>query len=726
MAKYQFGKVNKTIKKSKKQAPAKSTNLGNFKKTKKPKQKKSIPKRILMCFGILIFLLLVLVSASSIYIYASTQTPGVGDFGVPQTTNVYYSDGKTLLGSFASENREIIDISTIPTYVGNAVVASEDHTFWNNSGVDIPSILRAMFNNLLGKPQQGASTITQQYVKNYILQRQTTNYLGKFREAVMALKINNTMSKQDILDNYMNTIFFGRGAYGIETAAKAYFNKPASKLTIPEAALIAGVMPAPSAYDPSVNPKLAHERWNYVMDNMADFGFITHQQRQTLKFPKVSKVKVEQMYSGTKGYLLQSVKDEIINNTRLNDADLLVGGYKIVSTIKTKNQASCVQAMNNVPKGAPSGFKDAMVSIDSSNGEVIAMYGGKNYLKVQQNAATQDIVQAGSTFKAFTLAAAAEQNISFYQSFSGRSPITINNWHIENEFNQSFGNMNILQATAKSVNVVFAQLNKEIGAENTYYAALNAGIPKDTSGLTEYLSNVLGTASPHPIDMVNAYATFANGGIRHTPHVIKQIYDSNDNQIYQGPTTGVRAFDKEVADKVTYALRQVVQCGTGAKAGALGRPVAGKTGTSEEHQSAWFIGYTPQISTGVAFYRNSPKGDVLPLPGWGGYSVVNGADMPTQAWLTYMIAAHKNLPVENFDQPTSIGGKYLPGYGITTSTDSSSKKSTKDKTDAKKKSNSKSKKSSSSANKNTKSDKSKSDTKKSDSSNDTKNKKSTD
>jgi membrane peptidoglycan carboxypeptidase len=593
---------------------------------------------------------IVIVVGGFVWAYNSITLPTPDDAAFTQTTHVFYADGQTAMGDFSIQNRQIVDIADLPVHVGQAVVAAEDRTFWKNSGVDPVALARAFYNNLRGGQRQGGSTITQQYIERYFVGETTTDLKGKLREAIMAVKVTREKPKSEILGDYLNTIYFGRGAYGIETAAQAYFGIPAKELDVSQAALLAGVIPAPSAWDPAVDEVKCRQRWAYVLDGMVTIEALDHTVRQSLVFPETIAHKVSDLYAGAQGYLLQMVRSELLASG-LHENDLDGGGLTIVTTIDKSWQKAAVKAVKNLPKDRPDALEVAAVTIDPADGAIKALYGGADYISRQQNAVTQDIAQAGSTFKPITLAAALETGEhSLSDWYSGRSPMKIGDWRVENLGNTSYGEMSLLRATANSVNTVYAQLNEEIGGQATRDAAVAAGVPDQTVGLDSDLTNVLGTASPHPLDMANVYATFAAGGVRHTPHIVATATDPVGQVIYVGPTQAERVFSKTTMAEVTYALTEVVTQGTGTKAQDLNRPCAAKTGTSEEHRSAWFVGFTPQLATAVAFYQHGSNGDVAELTPFGGRDVINGGDLPAQVWLDLMSAEHADMPVKDFPE----------------------------------------------------------------------------
>ncbi len=629
--------------------------------------------RLRQVLGLVGLAILAVVALSGIA-YATVSVPSPNQFASAQTTIVYYADGKTELGRFAAQNRVVVAADAIPESMKQATVAAEDRTFYENRGVSPKGIARAFWSNLQGDSTQGGSTITQQYVKNYYLSSDRT-YVRKAKEAVLSLKIDQQQSKDEILTNYLNTIYFGRGAYGIETAAQAYFGKPAKDLTPQESALLAGIIPNPTNWDPAVNPAKAKARFDYVTDELVRTGVITQAERRSWTMPDAPKKDTNKnVYAGPNGYILAQVRSELLA-AKLTDQDIDSGGLRIVTTVDKNSQDAAVAMMNDPSvyptKGRPATLRAALVSIDPQSGAVVAMYGGDDYLKRQQNNATQAIAQAGSTFKPFALVTGLENGVGLRSTFNGQSGIRFKGTSkpIQNFGGASYGTINLLTATANSVNTVYVGLNQKVGPAKTEETAIRAGLPKNTAGLNDYLGNVLGSAAPHPIDMANAYATFAAQGVRHTPHIVASATKVGaDSPVYTGPTDGTRVFPEDVMADTTYALRGVVQRGSGQPASALGRPAAGKTGTSSDNMSAWFVGYTPQLTTAVALFNTDTAGNAIPIPGFGGRSEITGGSFPVRMWTEYMRDALKGKPQASFPSPAWVGRATGPAASKPTGT----------------------------------------------------------
>lgn len=592
--------------------------------------------------------------------YFTTEIPEANDFVTEETTNIYFADGETLLGSFAAQNREIIDTTQLPDHVAHAVVAAEDRSFYENKGVDPAGMARAVKTVFTRGRTTGGSTITQQYVKNYYLTSER-KLSRKFTEAILAVKIDQQLEKEEILDSYLNVIYFGRGAYGIQTAAQAYFQKDASELTVSEAALLAGIIPSPTNWDPEANPAKAEERWNYVLNGMVEGGWITHAEREKQKFPELPERKVEDRYAGPNGYLLDLARKEIIEKTDWSEEDIDRGGFTVITTIDPERQDAAVSAVENLPEGHADNLRAGLIAIDPRTGGIEALYGGPDFISVPRNAVTQDRMQAASTFKPFALVAALEDEIPLSTQFSGNSPRNIEGFDdpVRNFGNVSFGNSDLVRATAQSINTVYAQLNVEVGPEATVEAAVRAGIPEDTPGLEANPANVLGTASPHVIDMARAYATFADQGLRHDTHLVAEIFNNEDDLAYSADTEGERVFAEDVMADLTYALTSVVEEGSGEKARVLERPVAGKTGSSQENRAAWFAGYVPQLTAVVSLYQPGPDGEESITP-WGDVLEVTGSTYPTDIWVEFMEAALADTPIEEFPERANVGVPEAP------------------------------------------------------------------
>ena len=575
-----------------------------------------------------------------------------------QSTIIQYSNGSEI-ARIGSENRQILPMSKIPLRLRYAVMAAENRNYYSERAFSITGIGHAIISNIvtLGNGR-GGSTITQQYAKTAFLTSERS-ITRKVKELVIALKLENALSKDQIFENYLNTIYFGRGSYGVQTAAQQYFNRNANQLSISQSAVIASILRSPGLYDPALseaNKKRLEGRFQYVINGMLEQKWITPAEAKAAKLPAVAPRTLGGTLSGPKGYLVDSVQKELAKLGYTQD-QLLVGGYVIKTTLDQRAQQSAVDAVNKLsPTPAPANLRIGLAAIRPGTGEIVAMYGGKDFVQRQLNDATQSITSAGSTFKPFALIAALEAGIPLTSVWNGDTPQTFDDlgkpYTVSNYANEGWGQINLLTATAHSVNTVFVPLGIKAGMDKVVDAARRAGIP-DNVAMIATPSVVLGVASPHVIDVANSYATFAAQGIYSKPYLIAQVTGPNKGVLYEGKPQTQEVFSKEVMADLTYALKGVVTGGSGAAALALGRPAAGKTGTSESDASAWFSAYTPQLAASVAFFRDSPAEN---LRGIGGYTTLFGGSFPAKIWTAFMKGALKGQPIMSFPAPSNIGG----------------------------------------------------------------------
>ncbi|WP_315093012.1 transglycosylase domain-containing protein [uncultured Cellulomonas sp.] len=606
--------------------------------------------------------------------YASTTIPSqAADDTRAQTTTVYYAnnpDGSpgAVMGTFAAQKRTLVDYATLPEYVGQAVAAAEDKTFFTNtSGISITGMGRAFLNNIQGGPTQGGSTLTQQYVERYYVDKTTTDYVGKFKETLLAMKIAREESKSEIMERYLNTIYFGRDSYGIQAAAQAYFAVDAAALTREQAAVLAGIIPSPNNWDPAVSPAKAEARWNIVLDSMEEEGWLTAAERAPMVFPPTVEYQEKETMRGPTGHLLKMVRDELKREPlALTDDQINRRGLKVVTTIQQPLQTSAEVYVDAFRKGTlpdqdgaiPSELtRVSLSSVDPKDGAILAMYGGADFLSDQKSTVTYDNVQPGSTFKPFTLIAGLEQGVSLNTRFSGRSPQTFGDWKVPNFSGGQFGNIDLVEATAQSVNTVYAQLNLQVGPEKTAEVAVRAGVPEPVDANR---ANVLGTATLKPIDMVGAYATIASGGTRVDPYIVRTVINDDDSVAFEHKDPTEKAFAPDVIADATYAMTQVVERGSGKKwIKPLDRPIAGKTGTTNNNLAAWFIGFTPNIVTEVSFSQldGTTQVSISPI---GDVEFVTGGTWPAFLWQAYMADVFTKEPyttVVDFPPRANVGAK---------------------------------------------------------------------
>jgi membrane peptidoglycan carboxypeptidase len=602
----------------------------------------------------------VALGATFAVLYSVIAVPKPNDQALAQSTIVYYSD-KTELGRFGAANRTIVSFDQIPLTLRQAVMSAEDRQFYEHGGFSVTGIARAAWNDLAGGSVQGGSTITQQLVKNYYL-TQSRTISRKVNEFIVSIKIEQQLTKDQILTDYLNTIYFGRGAYGVQAAAASYFGVPASALTPSQAAVLASIIRSPGGYSPEYHLAKLKARWAFVLDGEVKEGWLTAAQRASAVFPPIRARASASATGGPAGYLTAYVQAELAARG-YSDDDINTAGLRVYTTFDRKAEAAAVAAVAaERPKKDATGVRVGLASVNPANGGIVAMYGGPDYGHPQYiNDATQSIAQAGSTFKAFTLVAALENGISLDSVWNGRSGQTYTDVNgsktkpIPNEDGKSYGQITLLQATEDSVNTVFVNVENqpEVGAAKVVDAARRAGVP-DNVVIDPVLSATLGVASPTALDMASAYGTFASGGFQTSPTAIARIVGSNGGLLYDLSQSVKRnqTIDPSIVSQVDYALQKVVTDGTGTKARAVGRPVAGKTGTTDSNLSAWFVGYTPQLSTAVVMFRTEPDGKTrASMNGVGGIKRVNGGSFPASIWTSYMTKAVKGMPVEQFPTP---------------------------------------------------------------------------
>ena len=606
------------------------------------------------------------VAGATLFAFAwfTVSIPDPNAYVNSQSTIIQYSNGAEI-GRIGTQNRQILPLAKIPLKLRYAVMAAEDRDFYSNRAFSPTGIARAFLNNIRSGDlnSAGGSTITQQYAKTAFLTPSRT-IQRKIKELVISLKLENAMTKDQILENYLNTIYFGRGAYGVQTAAQQYFNRNANQLTLSQSAVVASILRSPGLYDPFFGDKAQKERnkarlearFQYVLNGMLEKKWITEAEVKAAKLPLIAPRTTSGQLSGPKGYIIDSVQKEL-SKVGFTQEQLLVGGYVIKTTLDQRAQTSAVDAVNRLtPSPAPANLHTALVAIRPGTGEVIAMYGGRDYVVRQLNDATQSIALAGSTFKPFALIAGLEAGIPLTSMWNGDSPQVFDDlgkpYEVSNYGNEGWGQVDLLSATQHSINTVYVPLGIKAGLDKVVDAARRAGIP-ETVAMIGTPSVTLGVASPHVIDVANSYATFAAQGVYSKPYMVAQVTGPNKSVLYQGKPQTQEVFSKEVMADLTHALKSVVNGGTGAAALGLGRPAAGKTGTSQSNASAWFAGYTPQLSATVALFRDSASES---LNGIGGLTSVTGGSFPARIWTAFMKGALRNEPVMSFPAPSNIGG----------------------------------------------------------------------
>ncbi|MFJ3900814.1 transglycosylase domain-containing protein [Streptomyces sp. NPDC090025] len=592
-------------------------------------------------------------------------------------SNIYkYADGK-LLARTGKMNREIVGLDKVPLDVQRSFVAAENKTFYKDNGVDIKGTARAAWNTLTGKGKQGGSTITQQYVKNFYLSQDQTA-TRKLKEMVIAIKVDQQMEKSEILAGYINTSYYGRNAYGIQAAAQAYYGVDATKLTVGQGAYLASLLQAPSQYDwanaSTSGRKLVEQRWNYVLDNMVGEGWLDAGQRAGMKFPVPQKPKAPKGLSGQSGYLVEAANQELMRQG-VSEEDLKAGGWTITLNIDEDKQKALVKAVEKELEAKldrKGDKKDATVqagatSVDPKTGAVVAMYGGVGATEHWTNNATRRDYQPASTFKPLVLASAIDngsetqdgRKIGLGTMYDGNSKRKVVGSSIpfapENEDDRSYGQVTVQKATNSSINSVYAQMIVDVTPAKTKETALKLGMKDgEDFGATPAMS--LGVMGASTMDMAGAYATLDNHGVKVTPTLVKSAVHK-DRKAEPVKSIGDQVITRKAADTTTKAMQGVVRSGSGTRA-AGDYAAAGKTGTSENNRSAWFVGYTPELVTAVGLFGEDAKGQQVTLTNTINEGRANGGRTPAQIWGAYTTSALDGGSDAAFDLETdgSDGG----------------------------------------------------------------------
>ncbi|QUW92412.1 Penicillin-binding protein 1A [Streptomyces sp. V17-9] len=648
--------------------------------------------------------------------YAMVSVPVIDESATAQNNVYYWADNTQMVATGGDRNRQSVDLSQIPKAMRNAVISQENKTFYSDSGIDPKGIARAVFNMAKGGETQGGSTITQQYVKNAMLNDQSQTISRKVKEIFVSIKVGAEEPKDKILEGYLNSAYYGRGAYGIQAAARAYFNVDAVDLNPGQCAFLSAMLKGATYYDPAgsvsvdpsatpqANQKRALTQMQDTLDKMVEYGHLSQTERaKYTELPTTQHPQSNAKLGGQIGYLVRLAKSSVLKSGKVSEQQLEKGGYSIYTTFDKKKVDEMEKAVQKVykekidPKKRPETDTHVQfggASIDTKTGAIKAIYGGEDATKHFTNNADVTGAQVGSTFKPFVLAAAMKWGVrdpdlgpvqaqdertivSPKSLYSGKNKLKINNydgsiwenedgeqWRQENDGQDNVGDppdykIDLREAMRESVNSAYVQLGMDVGLDKVKEAAVDAGLLEDSLTGSSFPSFSLGISDPSAIRMAGAYATFADSGKQREPYSVTKV-TSKDGTIYTHKVEEKQAFTAKVADNVTDVLKTVVEDGTGSNAQLPGREVAGKTGTTDGNKSAWFVGYTPQLSTAISMYRYPDDETIknrtfLEMYGTGGEKKIHGASFPSTIWQDYMSDAVKGLKVEGFPEPEPIG-----------------------------------------------------------------------
>ncbi|MFJ9563483.1 transglycosylase domain-containing protein [Streptomyces fuscichromogenes] len=631
--------------------------------------------------------------------YAMVGVPNENTAAQSQNNVYYWADGKQMVATGTGVNRQNVGIAQIPEAMQNAVISAENKSFYSDPGVDFKGIARALVNMAQGGETQGGSTITQQFVKNtYLSQDQTLT--RKFKEMFISIKVGTKVSKPLILQGYLNTSYFGRGAYGIQAAAQTYYGVDAKDLTPSQCAVLAALLKGATYYDPAGNPDIdpaasqkanyqrSHDRWAWILEEMHKDKHLTDAEYQTAtkKYPMPQGRKAIKGMTGQISYLADTAKKYVLAHSNITETQFDQGGFQIYTTFQKDKVNALTAAVEKVQKARldpKNREKDKYVqfgaaSVVPNDGAIVALYGGAGYENNHfTNNADTSGVPVGSTWKPFVLAAAMEygtyktspEGVSPLSKYNGDDNLKVRNedgtfvlnkdnsvFHQRNESGYPWGYITLRKAMEQSINTPFVQLGWDVGMSKVRDVAQASGILRESmlQGLNP--SFALGTSTPSAIRMADAYATFAASGKHADPYSVTEVkQDGADLQGFGKPKVST-AMPEDIANNVTDTLENVIQNGTGTNAKALGRTAAGKTGTTDSNKSAWFVGYTQQLATSVAMFRENPKdAELLSMNGTAGVASIHGGDIPTSVWTEYMKSALKGKNDPGFPDAAKVG-----------------------------------------------------------------------
>jgi len=596
-----------------------------------------------------ILLPLLSVTGAVVALYVTTELPDIPPLA--ETTMLLDRDGNEVAKLHADVDRVLIPLAQMPMSLRQAVVAVEDADFYHHDGLDLTAVARASWANVRsGSMSQGGSTITQQYVKN-VLTGPEHSIGRKVREAILAVKLEHTSSKREILKGYLNTVYFGHGAYGVQAAARTYFDRDAKDLSLLQSATLAGLIAAPSARDPFEHPGQALRYRTFALSRMVEVGSLDPDRAERLELRPLGLTEEPQVRSEA-AHFMEHVRRNLKASYGL-DA-LYRGGLRIRTTLDMEWQRAAERAIHSYLP-ATKDPEAALVAIDPRTGAIRAMVGGRSFERSEFNLATQGRRQAGSAFKPFVLLAALERGISPLELWNGPSSMTIPDpfcetngkpWMVTNAGDQAAGTMSLENAMAGSVNTIYAQVTVEVGPEAVADVAHRMGI---RSRLKPVCSIGLGTSEVTPLEMTSAFATLAARGIYVQPTAVDRV-TGRGGEVLQGPLRGLgsvgsTAVSAQDADTATRVLQGVIDHGTGTAARLAGRVAAGKTGTAQNATDAWFCGYVPQLATCV--WVGYPKG-TRPMRDVAGFPEVYGGTIPALIWHDFMTEATNGMPVAGF------------------------------------------------------------------------------
>lgn len=597
---------------------------------------------VLIILVISIAFILASLAAATVYLNSLPPISQLENYQPSFMSEIISSDGK-VIKTFGALKYKKTTINEIPSNLKEALIATEDKNFYHHIGFDPLALVRSTLSNIkAGRVVQGASTITQQLARILFLSSEKTMD-RKVKELIIAYRLEKSLPKDKILEMYLNNVYLGEGAYGVESASDIYFNKKTEDLSLSEAALIAGLPQAPSIYSPFQNMDLALQRRHQVLQRMVTMNFITQDQADLADKASVNLSQNHRPSAINRTpYFADYAMKELRNEIGITEQEIIQGGYKIFTTLNYKNQLEAQKSVrSNLAKWGMTKSADeaSLVSLEANTGKIIAYLGGKNYNVSQYDRASQSIRQPGSAFKVIVYTAAIERGLKPDSIYEDR-PITIGNWTPHNYSHRYRGKIKLSDALAYSSNVIAVRLVKDLGVDCIISMARRLGL---TTPISTDTTIALGSSGVKNIEMTTAFGVLANGGIKVKPYSIQRIENANGQVIYEANNSSERVLSPETVYQVVEMMKGVVKKGT-ARAADIGRPCGGKTGTTDSYRDAWFVGFTPEIVTGVWVGNDNNKQ----------HRGLTGGTAPASIWKDYMTAALADKPVSDFINPAYV------------------------------------------------------------------------
>lgn len=600
--------------------------------------------------------------------YVVTPVPSLDSIPLPVPSVAYFADGTTKIGELTNPVRTPIEHSAIGEITPKILLAVNDPDFYETPAMNPKDLASEVWEAWWGGSSAQESSLSHRF-GSMLSARSEQNFWQELQSLFLPLKIERSLSKDDIVTAYLNAAYFGRDAYGIEEAAKAYFGVSAADLDLAQSALLVAIMPSPSAWDPAIDKDQAQKQFTKVLSKLVAADMLTQEEAAGMEFPQV-RDRTYPAYSGVNGHILSMVRSELSNKAGLSAATIEREGLSVVTTIDEEKQKAAVDAVASLPEDKPTGLQVGLFSANPRTGEVVAVYGGSDYAVRSTNAATQDRSAAGMTFSTFTMAEAFEQGVSANEEFYGWNGVRVDEegsgYSYFNVNGKSYGLVNVQQMTKFAVNSAFVHLNGRVSPQSTKKRAVAMGISADAPHLNEDPGNVLGAAHVTGEEMARAYSALAADGVLPVTHVVNTARGESGDVVYKADFQGKRILKKESAQLATYALHSTF---TGSEEAPLDlpgmaytngsafdseHPSAGQASSATDRMAAWFVGYTPQLVTSVNMFELGDDGSVRELSAFGDENPVTGSGMPLKVWSSFMTAASAQMKAEPLPDVTDI------------------------------------------------------------------------